>query len=123
MIDELLSAVREGQPRSVVVGHNMKYAQSLLDRVARELTHYRIPFEVRPSTHTINADGSEIRFIGVTNHRLLDGMGRVGYFVDHAVYEFYKARTQGGATYDQYVEHLDDLIDRERLWYGEKTDS
>lgn len=83
MIDELVDAVVQGQPRSVVVGHTMQYAiGGLLPRVANALKEKWIPIEIRNAVIIVDRDQS-IEFTSPILARDMRGKRNTGFFWDH----------------------------------------
>lgn len=84
MIDRLLDAITEGQPRSVVVGMNSDHAANcLLPRVMRSMIDRRLSFK-RVDIMTLDCDGSIITFSSPEQAIKNKGKWTSGEFWDHS---------------------------------------
>ena len=83
MLNVCLDAVLEGQPKSVVIGHNQAHAQELR-RLFIDLLHEKIFDCTLIPRDGILYQGSEIRFISKSEYeRFMEGRRGWGEFWDH----------------------------------------
>lgn len=87
MLRQLLIAVKEGQPLSVVVGTNHAHATDLCRRFCRMLEYehwtWRRTFWWRMSNNEVEYNDCKIVFVAASEIDRIRGLRGAGYFVDH----------------------------------------